>query len=85
MKLNVLVVEDHSSSGETLLELLEEFDCNGTLVQTAEEGLQSLDEKDIDTVLCDLNLPGKDGLWLLDEMAEAYEGIPVVLITEMQL
>jgi len=81
MKLNVLVVEDHSSSGETFVELLEEFDCKGILVQSAEEAIEALKESDIDTVLTDLNLPGKDGLWLLDQMSESYEGIPVILIT----
>jgi len=60
---------------------LAEFDCKGIWVKSAEEGLQVLGESDIDTVLADLNLPGNDGLWLLDQMAKDYEGIPIVLIT----
>lgn len=81
MKLNVLVVEDHASSGETLLELLEEFDCKGQLVKTAEEAMQVLTESDIDTVLTDLNLPGEDGLWLVDQLVKDNDGIPIILIT----
>lgn len=79
MKLNVLVVEDNIGTGEALVELLEDFNCKGFLAPSAEEAMDLLEEKDIDTILADVNMPGKGGLWLLDEVQSL--GIPVVMIT----
>ncbi|MBF0196630.1 MAG: sigma-54-dependent Fis family transcriptional regulator [Planctomycetes bacterium] len=81
MKLNVLVVEDNEVAGESLLELLEEFDYKGVLKATAEEGLETIQKSDIDIVLADLALPGQDGMWLLEQVHENDNGIPVIMIT----
>jgi DNA-binding NtrC family response regulator len=81
MKLNVLVVEDNISAGEALVELLEDYQCRGILAKSAEEGLRVLEANDIDTVLADVNLPGQDGLWLLEELNASHPSIPVVMIT----
>ena len=81
MKLNVLVVEDNVSAGEALLELLEDYNCKGLLAKSAEEGLRMLEANDVDTILTDVNLPGKDGLWLLEEVNASHPSIPVVMIT----
>lgn len=81
MKFNVLVVEDNIASGESLIELLEEFDFRGIHETTAEDGLKRIESTDIDIVLADLNLPGKDGLWLLDEVKKEHKNIPLIMIT----
>lgn len=81
MKLNVLVVEDNPNAGEAMVELLEEFDCKALLASSSEEGLRILELNDIDTILADVNLPGEDGLWLLDEVQKSSPDIPVFMIT----
>jgi|SaaInlStandDraft_1057018.scaffolds.fasta_scaffold02602_12 DNA-binding NtrC family response regulator len=81
MKLNVLVVEDNPNAGEAMVELLEEFECQGLLASSSEEGLRILELNDIDTILADVNLPGEDGLWLLDEVQKSHPDIPVYMIT----
>jgi DNA-binding NtrC family response regulator len=81
MKLNVLVVEDNLNAGEAMVELLEEFDCQGLLASSSEEGLRILELNDIDTVLADVNLPGEDGLWLLEEIQKSMPDVPVFMVT----
>lgn len=81
MKSNVLIVEDNENAGEALLELLDELNYKGHHKTTAEEGLRQIENGDIDIVLADLSLPGKDGLWLLEEIKEKYPAIPVIMIT----
>lgn len=81
MKLNVLVVEDNLNAGEALVELLEDYDCRAQLAASAEEGVKCIEGDDIDVVLADVNLPGEDGLWLLEEVNTSHPTIPVVMIT----
>jgi two-component system, NtrC family, response regulator HydG len=82
MKFKVLVVEDNVSAGEALVELLEEeFDFSAHHETSAESGLKKIENGDVDIVLADLSLPGKDGLWLLEEIKQHHSNIPVVMIT----
>ena len=81
MKFNILVVEDNLSAGEALLELLEDYNSRGVLAKSAEEGMALIESRDIDIVLADVNLPGEDGMWLLEEVNRSHPTIPVVMIT----
>ncbi len=81
MRFNILVVEDNVTAGESLVELLEDLDFKGLLETSAESGLKQIEQGDIDIVLADLNLPGKDGLWLLEEIKKDHANIPLVMIT----
>lgn len=81
MKFNILVVEDNLSAGEALVELLEDYNSRGVLVKSAEEGMALIESSDIDIVLADVNLPGEDGMWLLEEVNRSHPTIPVVMIT----
>lgn len=78
-----IIVVDDAHSDRTLISglLSRELDCK---VQTAENGEAALDYIDAerpDVVLTDLQMPGMDGLTLLQTIKEEYPMIPVVLIT----
>ena len=78
-----IVVVDDAHSDRTLISglLSRELDCK---VQTAENGeaaLEYIDAERPDVVLTDLQMPGMDGLALLQTIKEEYPMIPVVLIT----
>ncbi len=45
------------------------------------EGRSYLDDRDVDCVVCDYDMPGTDGLELLASVREAYPALPFVLLT----
>src|SRR3569832_561906 len=78
---NALVVDDglvERHLGKTMLEKL------GYSVSTAsrgEEALQLIDEKPVDLVLCDIAMPGMDGLKLLDTARHKGKPPPFIMST----
>lgn len=80
MKLCVLVVEDNMATGEALVELLQTLQYHGRHVKSAEEALEVVESEDIDIILADLNLPGKNGLWLVEQSVSRHR-LPIIMIT----
>jgi two-component system phosphate regulon response regulator PhoB len=82
-KYNVLIVEDEVD----ILKLLRiNFEGGGFRVLSAENGFQALDvlsSSQVDLVILDLMLPGKDGLEVCKELRsrEATKDIPVIMLT----
>jgi signal transduction histidine kinase len=60
--LNVLVIEDNEDVAETLTMLLEELGHQVSLARTGRSGIALVQEKEPTVVLCDIGLPGMDGL-----------------------
>jgi diguanylate cyclase (GGDEF)-like protein len=82
---SVLVIDDSEALRLTLKELLEKTPGVGS-VFTAQEGLAAfkvLREQSIDLILCDLIMPGIDGLKFLrlKSSDRAYADIPVLVLT----
>jgi DNA-binding NtrC family response regulator len=78
---SVLVIDDEPVLQDVLKALLEGngFDYHGAV--NAAEGLQTLQDEDIDVVLLDLMLPDKNGLELLPDIKTYDPHLPVVVIT----
>lgn len=87
----VLLIEDNPGDVELIKEALEEIgsDCNLEVCQTGFEAIDKLNAaKDTpealpDLILLDLNLPGKDGREVLEEIKEDRHlfTIPIVVLT----
>jgi CheY-like chemotaxis protein/anti-sigma regulatory factor (Ser/Thr protein kinase) len=60
--LNVLVIEDNEDVAETLTMLLEELGHRVSLARTGRSGVALVQETQPNVVLCDIGLPGMDGL-----------------------
>ena len=76
----ILIVDDEKSVRETLREMLE---YEGYEVVEADSGLQALDlfsQQSFDVVLCDIKMPGMDGMELLEKILQNYD-IPVIMIS----
>ncbi len=76
----VLVVDDERAIRDTLKEILEDA---GYLVTLAEDGPQALEQfsqESYDVVLCDIKMPGMDGIELLDKL-QAQSDVPVVMVS----
>ncbi len=68
-ELRVLVVDDMSVSRQVLLQLLEHFGVRHVRTATsAEEALEMLESAPFDLVICDLVMPGMDGISLFERI-----------------
>ena len=62
---HVLVVDDSSAIREVLTQILEGQGATVTAVGTAEHALDLLEQLRPDVLLSDLEMPDKDGYWLI--------------------
>ena len=77
----VLIVDDEKSIRETLKEILlyESYE-----VEEAEDGKKAFDlikKFNYDAVLCDIKMPGMDGIELLDKVSELVPELPFIMIS----
>ncbi len=79
----VLVVDDHAVVRRGLNQILSESiqDAQFGEAGSAAEALELLDRERWDVALIDLNLPGRDGLSLLQELRRAHEDVPALVVS----
>lgn len=68
---NILIIDDEEAIRSTLKDILEYEDYKIETAVDGEDGLKKIKGKDYDVILCDVKMPKKDGLEVLDE-ALAY-------------
>ncbi|MCK5850851.1 MAG: response regulator [Kiritimatiellae bacterium] len=81
--LQILIVDDDEDCREFLAMSLEMQDVPLKVIQASdgEDAVKILDANQFDAVATDMNLPGMDGLALLNHIREKYDELPVILIT----
>jgi CheY-like chemotaxis protein len=83
--IHVLVVEDSAQVREVLTEVLEWQGARVTSAGTAEHALDLLERLRPDVLLSDLEMPEKDGYWLIDRVRSLAPDrgglIPAVCLT----
>ena len=77
---NILVVEDEVKM-RRILEVNLRDRYNILLASNGEEALNIVKGNDVNLILTDMKMPGKDGLSLLHDVKEFAPDIPVILIT----
>ncbi len=83
MPINVSIVEDQDQLRNTLSRVLNRadgFKCISTYAN-AEDALADLPEKKPDVVLCDINLPGMNGVECARKLKQIAPQIQVVMLT----
>ena len=78
---SVLVVDDEASIRRTLREILEYEDLEVEEAEDGEEALQRLQEGRYDVVLLDIKMPKRDGMEVLEILADSMPELPVVMIS----
>jgi len=77
----VLVVDDDRSVREVLAAVLKEEGYPVRQASSADAALQMLRGEDLPLVLCDVKMPERDGLWLLDQILQRHAHAAVVMLT----
>ena len=79
---SVLVVEDNPDDALLATKALQTFGIKTIYhAETAEDALSFLNKHSCDAVLIDYNLPGINGLRLLEHLREAWPQTPVIIVT----
>jgi len=81
MKTRVLLVDDEEEFVETLAERLEVRDFDVCTALNGAEALERLEEREIDVVVLDLQMPGADGIQVLREIKGRKPLIEVIMLT----
>lgn len=78
----VLIVDDEKGFVETMAKRLEKRNMTVFQAFDGEAALRQLGEhKDIQVVILDMKMPGKDGLEVLREIKEAHPLVEVIMLT----
>lgn len=77
----ILVIDDEKNIRLTLQQTLQAADTTVDTAINGEEGLQKVEATDYDLVLLDLQLPGMDGLEVLQQLRQRKPGLPVMLLS----
>jgi two-component system nitrogen regulation response regulator NtrX len=77
----VLIIDDEKPIRNALRDILEYEKMQVEESATGVEGLQKLEKDKFDLVLCDIKMPGIDGIEVLEKIIENGYGTPVVMIS----
>jgi len=81
MGIRVLLVDDEEEFVETLAQRLEVREFEVATALGGAEALERIEEREIDVVVLDLQMPGVDGLEVLRELKRRKPLIEVIMLT----
>jgi CheY-like chemotaxis protein len=79
----VLLVDDEEGVRLVLRRWLESPDREVVEAESADAALEVMARQPADVVFCDIQMPGRDGLWLTAELRKRYADTAVVLATSV--
>ncbi len=81
----VLIVDDNEASRRILAETMTRWGMTTTTLSEPKQALKLDDEEDFDLIVLDYSMPQTTGLELAQRMQdhEAYEGLPILMVTSM--
>ncbi len=77
----ILVIDDERSIRNTLKDILEYEKYDVELAEDGQHALEIFRNGEFDIVLCDIKMPGMDGIEVLEKLAALNPDIPVVMIS----
>jgi len=81
MSVKILIVDDEASMREFLSILLEREGYSPETAKNSVDALRCLSEKEYELVISDVNMPGLDGIGLLEKIKDCSPDTPVMMIT----
>jgi len=77
----ILVVDDDEGVRKVMTRWVSEMGYTVKAAADADTALTMMRECPIDVALCDIRMPGHDGIWLLEQVCRFYPEIAIVLAT----
>lgn len=77
----LLIIDDEENIRKMLKQSLEKDGYNIELALNGEEGFEKVKDSNYDLILLDLNLPGMDGIEVLEKLREDDISTPVLIVT----
>jgi len=77
----ILVVDDERSIRNTLKDILEYEKYEVDLAEDGQKALEKVGSAEYDIILCDIKMPGLDGIEVLEHLSELTPDTPVVMIS----
>jgi DNA-binding NtrC family response regulator len=77
----ILIIDDERSIRNTLKDILEYEKYQVDLAEEGTAGLELVKKNEYDIVLCDIKMPGMDGIEVLEKIQEEGIDTPVVMIS----
>ena len=78
---SVLVIDDEEGVREVLSTWVEVDGCHPLPAASAEEALELAGACRVGIALCDVQMPGRDGFWFLEQVEQRHPDMAVVLVT----
>jgi two-component system nitrogen regulation response regulator NtrX len=78
---NILVIDDEKSIRSTLKDILEHEGFTIELASNGAEAIELFSTNQFDAVLCDIKMPGMDGIEVLEKIQETGKDVPVIMIS----
>jgi len=78
---HILVIDDEAPIRETLKEILEYEHFDVTLADNGDRAWHLIQKNDYDVILCDVKMPGIDGMELLEKVQAYKPETPMVMIS----
>ncbi|MDW3055855.1 EAL domain-containing response regulator [Vibrio sp. 1978] len=84
-QLNVMVIDDHPLQTTILSQILDRYCAQVIPFNCVDAAIQSVQEQHFDVIFCDIQMPGKDGIDMMEMLDKVqYQG-QVVLVSAMEL
>lgn len=82
-ELCVLVVDDHQMVRDAIADLVRDQGANVVVAENAVAALKVLNSLAMDVVVSDIEMPGRDGFWLIQELRSnpSLRSIPAIALT----
>jgi putative nucleotidyltransferase with HDIG domain len=78
---SVLVVDDEFGVRDVMRRWLQAIGFSVKTAASAEHALEVMEERPAGVALCDIRMPGQDGLWLADRLRQEYPDTAVIMAT----
>src|SRR5687768_2616733 len=81
---SVLIVDDENAVRDLMTRWLESGELSVTSASSAEEALGRLEAAAPAVAVCDIRMPGRDGLWLAERIRRRCPETAVIMATGVQ-
>ncbi len=79
----ILIVDDEFTIRHLISEYLRNSGYHTFEASNAEEALRIIQNIDLELVISDIRMPGKDGLWLFKKIKELNEDLSIIMLTAL--